>query len=93
MGAARSSRTSVNKYQTTRRYIFPSRVISCTDVRFEVLTALTIYRTLFYDVMQSSSVEVRRRFGKKQCLDLQGRREVKQVPSKKKAANKAIFRQ
>jgi hypothetical protein len=41
---------------------------------FEVITAVVIKRTVFWDITPRISLKVDRRFGGKYCLDLQGRR-------------------
>jgi hypothetical protein len=43
-------------------------------VRFEVLSAVTMKRTIFWDVTLCSPVDVHQRFGGTYCLHLQGQK-------------------
>jgi hypothetical protein len=56
------------------------------NVRFQVLTVVSVKRTLFWEVTQCNPVDVHRRFGRRYCLYIQARR-VSQATSKNKAAN------
>jgi hypothetical protein len=68
MEAISSPETSVDIRQTTRRYIPED---STLQLKVQVLTAVVMKSTIFWDITPSSPLKVNR-FGRTYCLHLQG---------------------